>query len=427
MKLFKNKVGRPSNNVKKNRKIFILLLIVGFILFIFLGVRLISSRIVKIKGAAGELTLNCPTYVSVGSQFICSSNMSGATFNASKENLSKGYKNKIVHKRIKLKYSKVGSYVVSVSKQGYSTVSKKVKVITGKDGLKLACPKTVYVGQKFICKTNSTKSTIRLSKKGLSSHYLKILKANDGVLKTSKGILYLMYTREGYAKVVAEQTGFKPVTKYVKIISKTSSNVKVKYSDAIVENFAAFIGAEAGANPEGFEAQLVTGAVFLNNMYFSCGRKPFVTSPQEINKSTMCKTFSYQSLYSPNYCNYTFDTVGYSKSQRKQLTVVAKLVLSGIFTIPKEINCEGKLSNWRSNGEQIAMKWGHLATKNKCKMDDTYEDGCSQVYAYSKYCVSGKLSNKDVNGRTVSTNFNAYKKVSDALYKQYVIGGKKIW
>ena len=200
----------------------------------------------------------------------------------------------------------------------------------------------------------------------------------------------------------------------------SSAKVKIKYSSEIVENLASFIGHEAGANPEGFEAQLMTGAVFMNNLYFSCGRSPFVTSPEQITTDKMCNLFSYQSLYSSDYCyniNGKFSSIsGLTANQKNQLTIVAKILLSGMFTIPKDINGEGKLSNWGEAGAE----WGSLATRNGCTIDKYREDGCSQVYGYSKYCVSGGLSNQDIYGNAVSTNFSDYKSISDSLYRKYI-------
>lgn len=218
-----------------------------------------------------------------------------------------------------------------------------------------------------------------------------------------------------YSKIVYEKI-FDIDNPITSVVVRSSGNLNTNYSDDFIENFAAVIGSEAGANPVGFEAQLITGAVLLNNMYFDCGRTPFVTSADQINKETLCKTLSHDAVYSGDYCDKTFDDIGFNETQRKQLRIVAELVLSGRFTIPKEINGEGKLSNWGSAG----IKWGHLSTQENCRMDAYYEDGCSQVYAYSKFCYDGKLSGKDVNGKTVSVNFEDYKEKADRLYNSYV-------
>ena len=187
---------------------------------------------------------------------------------------------------------------------------------------------------------------------------------------------------------------------------------------------AAFIGSEAHAFEEGFEAQLMTGAIFMNNMYFSCGRTPFVTSPEQITKKTMCDTFSYGNMYSEKKCNYTLDSIGFAGKQKERLIVAAKLVLSGIYTIPSNINGQGKMKDWGD----IPIFWGTLIVKNGCRASTYYEDGCSQVYSYSKYCtVNGGVSDKDIYGHTVSTNFDDYKSIADTLYQKYVVEGKEIF
>ena len=203
--------------------------------------------------------------------------------------------------------------------------------------------------------------------------------------------------------------------------------VKIKYDDDLVDNFAAFIGSEAGAFEEGFAAQLMTGAIFMNNMYFSCGRTPFVTSPEQITKKTMCDMFSYGNMYSPKKCSYTLDSMGFTGGQKERLITAAKLVLSGIYTIPSNINGQGKMKDW--GGENgVGIMWGSLTTMKGCNSSTYYEDGCSQVYSYSKYCkVNGGVSNKDIYGNTVSTNIEDYKTIADTLFHKYYVEKKEIF
>ena len=198
--------------------------------------------------------------------------------------------------------------------------------------------------------------------------------------------------------------------------------VKIKYDDDIVDNYAAFIGSEAGGNEVGFEAQLMTGAIFMNNLYYDHdnSRSQIVTSPEQINKSTMCTMFSHGNSYGTKKCNYTLDSLKFNEKQKKQLTIAAKLVLSGIFTIPKQVNGQGKMENWGD----IAIMWGYTTTTSNCKVSLTHEDGCSQVYSYSKYYT---ITNEDVYGTTVSTNFDDYKAIADTLYQKYVVEGKEIF
>lgn len=198
--------------------------------------------------------------------------------------------------------------------------------------------------------------------------------------------------------------------------------VNIKYDDDLVDNYAAFIGSEAGGDSVGFEAQLMTGAIFMNNLYYDHdnSRDQIVSSPEQINKTTMCKMFSHGNAYRIEKCRYTLDSLGFNDTQKKELTVVAKLVLSGIFTIPKQINGQGKMKDWGD----VPVFWGTLVTRSGCKASIYEEDGCSQVYSYSKYYT---ITNEDIYGNTVSTNFDDYKAIADTLYQKYVVEGKEIF
>lgn len=205
------------------------------------------------------------------------------------------------------------------------------------------------------------------------------------------------------------------------------AKTNIKYSDEIVSNLAAHIASESGLYKDGFEAQLLTGAVFLNNMYYpnytSLGYTP-ISSPQDVTLENMCKTFKIGQVYKKEKCNYRLNESkfpGINESQKKQATIAAKLVLSGIFSIPKEINGQGNLSNWGSG-----IKWGTMWTgKPECTIDEHADNGCGIVYAYSKYLPPS--SHKDVFGSEVSTNFEDYKSISNELYQKYVVGGKEIF
>lgn len=206
-----------------------------------------------------------------------------------------------------------------------------------------------------------------------------------------------------------------------------NDKVKAKrsYSDEEISNFAAVIGSEAGFYKDGFEAQLITGAIIINNMYYPYynGYTP-IKSHNDISLDSMCTLFKYGSLYRKEKCDYRLDTKkfpGLNETQKKQATVAAKLVLSGIFTIPKEVNGQGNLSNWGT----IAEEWGACWTgKPGCVMDKYHDTGCTQVYAYS---VFYRISDKDVFGNTVSTIFDDYESIADQLYEKYVVEGKEIF
>lgn len=62
-----------------------------------------------------------------------------------------------------------------------------------------------------------------------------------------------------------------------------NSSIEVDYPDEVIENLASFIGSENGGHPDGFLAQLLTGAVYINNFYTNINK--------EINTTTMCEMF----------------------------------------------------------------------------------------------------------------------------------------
>ena len=171
------------------------------------------------------LKLNCPTAAYVGEKFTCTTNSTKATVRVSKEGLSDYYLSllkqasgrfKTPKKEVNLMYTKKGYAKVVAEQSGYKAVTERVE-IREKDGLKLDCPTFGVIGEKFTCTTNSTKATVRVSKEGLSDHYLSLLKQADGRFKTPKREVNLMYMKKGYAKVVAEQAGYKAVTEHVEI------------------------------------------------------------------------------------------------------------------------------------------------------------------------------------------------------------------
>ena len=200
--------------------------------------------------------------------------------------------------------------------------------------------------------------------------------------------------------------------------AKISASINTKFPDEVVENLAAFIGSEAGANKEGFLAQLMTGSVFINNMFYkySCAK---IKKPEEITKDNMCTAFKCGSQYTSEYCNITFETKGFTEEQKSRLLTVAKLLLTQKFTIPYWVTGQGKMQNW---GHSYA-KWGVATTSSGCKINEYAEDGCSQVYAYSKLdpdIGQIKATAKDVYGNEVSTNFDDYVKKAETLSRKYI-------
>lgn len=183
----------------------------------------------------------------------------------------------------------------------------------------------------------------------------------------------------------------------------SSGSLTVNYSDAIVENLGAFIGSEAGWLEDGFLGQLMTGAVYINNYYAIVGNKT-------ITKDTMCQLFSYQNVYASFYCDYNYNTLasrGIDEKGKKQLTAVAKILLSKKFTIPKDVRYEAADYIITADGGEI---WGK-----------TYTGSQAFPYVYfgcSKY--DKPIDNVDVYGNSVSSDFSTYQQKADTLFKQYV-------
>ena len=159
---------------------------------------------------------------------------------------------------------------------------------------------------------------------------------------------------------------------------------------------------ESGGHKDGFLGQLMTGAVFMNNLY----DHKFVENNSQINKDTMCQLFSYEHVYTSRYCNYTFSKIaGVTEEQKKQLMTVARILLSKKFTIPKKVLGEGRVIDWGS----IGVLWGRANTG----VGSTYLE-----FSYSKY--DSPLSAIDIYGNSVSTDFSTYQEKANSLYNKYL-------
>lgn len=188
-----------------------------------------------------------------------------------------------------------------------------------------------------------------------------------------------------------------------------TGSIDVSYSDAVVENLASFIGSEAGGHKEGFLTQLFTGAVWINNFYDKIHDSN--GKVKEINPDTMCELYSYASLYSSLYCYFTFDKLESMRGtvpeeHQRQLTIVAKILLSKNFTIPSEVRYQA--ADWiitQSNGTIWATTYTGLP-------------GYYGHFGYSNY--HAPLDPYDVYGNTVSINSDDYQNIADKLYEKYV-------
>lgn len=188
-----------------------------------------------------------------------------------------------------------------------------------------------------------------------------------------------------------------------------SDSLNVKYPDEMVENLAAFIGSEAGGYSEGFLGQLMTGAVYINNYH------EYIGSIDDADIDSMCKMFAWTNptAYTSNYCYYNFDKLVANRGtipdeHFNQLTIVAKILLSKKFTIPKDVRFQA--ADWIIN--KYGTIWGV-----------TYTGLDVEAYKWSYFGYGNDvtpLQGLDVYGNTVSVNFDDYKKISDDLYKKYV-------
>lgn len=204
--------------------------------------------------------------------------------------------------------------------------------------------------------------------------------------------------------------------------TSSSSDVSVPYSDDIIENFAAFITREAGTDP--MIGQLMVGAVYINNLYDYNG-KHFVTKPEEINADTMCQLYSYQRVYADGskLCGLTFANFsskfprggGFNEKQKEQARTVAKLLLAGKFTIPKNVHLQASRSIVTSYGSVWGSVRSNLGTYTYYGVPYTYGRNISQA-----------ISKVDLYGNSVSSNFNDYKTKADELYATYISGGASI-
>lgn len=175
------------------------------------------------------------------------------------------------------------------------------------------------------------------------------------------------------------------------------------FDSSVVENLASFCGSEVGYGSDDYwGGLLVQAAVFMNNYDYQKSYSGVdINTP--ITTESMCKVFSvnYGSayLYTPAYCNYTFDKLGarlggVTDHQRELMTKAAELVLSKEFTIPKNVISANALSGEAGN---------FYISKSGQKFGTT----------------GSPLESTDVYGNTVSTDRDWYVKRMDELYKKY--------
>ena len=185
------------------------------------------SKTIEVKGNSvtsrnnsNGLDLTCPTSAAVGEIFRCSTTITGATLSVSKTNLASGYSSSWTttssDKTIKAKYNKAGKVTITISKSGYSTVTKYVEIKKlSSASLELVCPTKVKVGEQFRCSTNVAGATLNVSKTNLASGY-----SSSWTTTSSDKTIKAKYTKPGTIKVTVSKSGYTGITKTIDIVSK---------------------------------------------------------------------------------------------------------------------------------------------------------------------------------------------------------------
>ena len=273
MKLFENGVGRPSNEIKQKRRIFIASIVAITALVLTVGGVLLSKSLNAndLKGATAKaLALNCDSYygsinpsgdLDTYEEFYCTTNLDGVKITAGgASTLEKGYKSSIVttsnNRKIVLSYTddlidkyknlhnawKEVPVTITASKQGYKTVSKKVYI--GKKGAFFDCTGRASVGEEIICEVNK-----------------------PGVKITAGGANSLA---EGYKSAIVSPENWT----YGR---ENEYNVKFKYTDKLFTNYKNLIKKDSDGNeyvpvtismPEAEYPKSRTISVYKNKLQF---------------------------------------------------------------------------------------------------------------------------------------------------------------
>ena len=147
----------------------------------------------------------------------------------------------------------------------------------------------------------------------------------------------------------------------------------------------------------------MTGAVYVNNYH------EYIGSIDEADVDSMCRMFSWTNptAYTSDYCYYTFDKLVANRGpipeeHVTQLTIVAKILLSKKFTIPKDVRFQA--ADWIIN--KYGTIWGFAPT------------GLSGYWGYFGYNNNvAPLQGVDVYGNEVSVDYGDYKDIADDLSK----------
>ena len=224
------------------------------------------------KVPKNSVSLTCPSTATLNKEFECKTNTSGVIITVyGAKSLASGYTSSfttsLLDKTKSIKYSdklftdyksqikndSKGEYIsakITASKKGYKTTTKYVKIYNTKkptvakttETIALSCPTSAKVGQVFKCSTNQVGVTITLGgakslASGYSSSYTtkandksKDIKYADRLFTDYKSIIKKDSNGKEYinAQVTAKKSGYKTVTKNIKIYRNTSSGAAAK-------------------------------------------------------------------------------------------------------------------------------------------------------------------------------------------------------
>ena len=137
MKLFKNGVGRPSNETIKKRKIVVLsivLVVFAMILGSAIFIAGFTANTMKAEATLKKFSLSCDGPFYVNKEFTCKTNTVGVEITVDKTNLASGYNASFITTSSDLtkqiKYTKSGIYSITATKSGYKTITKQINVIS---------------------------------------------------------------------------------------------------------------------------------------------------------------------------------------------------------------------------------------------------------------------------------------------------------
>ena len=195
----------------------------------------------------------------------------------------------------------------------------------------------------------------------------------------------------------AETEKEKTINRYQEVSGKP---YKSNYTTEDVEKLASLIYREAGGSfihgsDEEWRAFLNSGAVALNNAYDKGVGANFS------DKLTSLSNNVYQGLSS--YATSNFDTVtnGASEAEKADLKYAAELILSGQYTLPKNMHLQASGSIVNNNG----TAW------DKHEVDHDY--GYGDIYI--GYDTGSAPASTDIYGNTTSTNIEDYTKLAKDL------------